>query len=224
MKLYPHTIVENFYDNPDAIRKFALAQEYKFSHEQNEIVHVYPGCRTRDLSDLDKTLYDKVCTKLISVFHIPDHDHMRWEIRSGFQSVSSKYGKGVIHTDGDTIFAGLLYLTPNAPLNAGTSLFKKNKSFNEKAYKQALDENDKKFRSGDVEMLTDYHSMFDEVARFSNMYNSLVIYEGDNFHAANDFFGETLNDSRLTQVFFIKRIDANKANSFPINRTKAIKL
>lgn len=224
MNLYPHTVVEDFYDNPDAIRKFALAQEYKFCHEQKEISHVYPGCRTRDLCDLDKSLYDKICTKLISVFHIPEHDRMRWEIRTGFQSVSSDYGQGVIHTDGDTIFAALLYLTPDAPLNSGTSLFKKNKSFDEEKYYRALDENDEKFRSGEIKMSTDYHSMFDEVARFSNLYNTLVIYEGDNFHAANLFFGETLNNSRLTQAFFIKKIDANKANSFPLNRTKTIRV
>jgi hypothetical protein len=44
------------------------------------------------------------------------------------------------------------------------------------------------------------------------------------FHAANQFFGRTLEDSRLTQVFFVSKIDANKANSFPINRTKAIRI
>ncbi|MDI1360814.1 DUF6445 family protein [Methylotenera sp.] len=224
MNFYPHTIVENFYENPDAIRKFALAQEYKFCHEQNEISHVYPGCRTRELCDLNKALYDKICSKLISVFHIPNHDRMRWEIRTGFQSVSAKYGQGVIHTDGDTIFAGVLYLTPDAQLNSGTSLFKKNQSFNQDNYKRALDENDAKFRTGDIRMSTEYHSMFDEVARFSNLYNTLVIYEGDNFHAANNFFGESLDDSRLTQAFFIKKIDANKADSFPINRIKSVKV
>ena len=224
MNLYPHTIVENFYENPDAIRQFALAQEYKFCYEQSEVTHVYPGCRTREICDLDKPLYDKICAKLISVFHIPDHDRMRWEIRTGFQSVSAKFGQGVIHTDGDTIFAALLYLTPEAPLNSGTSLFKKNKSFDEDSYYRALEENDKKFRAGDIKMSTDYHSMFDEVARFSNQYNTLVIYEGDNFHAANQFFGETLEDSRLTQAFFIKKIDANKANSFPLNRVKAVNI
>ncbi len=73
-------------------------------------------------------------------------------------------------------------------------------------------------------MDTSYHSMFDEVVRVNNVYNTLILYEGDNYHAANNFYGKTLKDSRLTQVFFINRIDANKANSFPLNRIKAINI
>lgn len=38
-------------------------------------------------------------------------------------------------------------------------------------------------------MSTDYHGIFDEVVRVNNVYNTLIIYEGDTFHAANDFLG-----------------------------------
>jgi Family of unknown function (DUF6445) len=224
MNLYPVTVIENFYENPDAIRKFALAQGYKFCHEQTEITYVYPGCRTQDLSNLDKALYDKICTKLISVFHNTEHDYMRWAIATSFQSVSHEYNQGVIHTDHSTIFAGVLYLSPNASLNSGTSLFKKNKDFDEKKYLHALEDNDAKFKAGEIKMSTDYHSMFDEIVRVNNVYNTLIIYEGRHFHAANQFFGKTMKDSRLTQVFFVKKIDAQKHNVFPLNRTNAIKV
>lgn len=224
MKLYPHTIVENFYDDPDAIRKFALAQEYKFLKDRPDMPYVYPGSRTADLFDLDKALHEKICKKLVSIFHINEHDFMRWAISTSFQSVTAEYGQGVLHQDEDTIFAAVLFLTPNAPLDAGTSLFKPNNSFNEKKYAQALAQNDDRFKEGKIKMDTGYHSMFDEVVRINNVYNTLVLYEGSNYHAANHFFGKTLKDSRLTQVFFINRIDANKADSFPLNRTNAIKV
>jgi len=224
MNLYPVTVVDNFYENPDAIRKFALAQQYKFRHEETGINYVYPGCRTKDLYDLDKALQEKVLKKLISVFHIHEHDHMRWAISSSFQSVSEIYKQGIIHTDNNTIFAGVLYLTPNAPLNAGTSLYRTNNSFSQEKYKQACDQNDARFIAGEIIMNTDFHSMFDEVVRINNVYNTLILFEGDIFHAANNFFGTTLEDSRLAQVFFVSKIDANKANSFPLNRIKAIKV
>lgn len=224
MNLYPVTVIENFYANPSAIRKFALSQTYKFRYEQKDAKHVYPGSRTKDLLTLDAKLYEKVCRKLVSVFHIPEHDYMRWEISTAFQNVSEDYGQGVIHTDGDTIFAGVLFLTPNAPISAGTSLFKKNNTFDEKKYIKALEDNDQRFIGGQKTMSTEYHSMFDEIVRVSNVYNTLVLYEGQHFHAANNFFGKTPKDSRLTQVFFIKRIDANKADSFPLNRTKAVNI
>ncbi len=224
MNLYPVTIVDNFYDNPDAIRKFALAQKYKFRHEETDIDYVYPGCRTKDLHELDRDLQAKVLKKLISVFHIPEHDQMRWAISSSFQSVGAAYGQGVIHTDSNTIFAGVLYLSPNAPLDAGTSLYRKNKSFDQAKYKKAYELNDERFKAGELVMDITYHSMFDEVIRVNNVYNTLILFEGDIFHAANNFFGTTLKDSRLAQVFFINKIDANKANSFPLNRTKEINI
>ena len=224
MNLYPVAIIENFYENPDAIRKFALAQEYTFCHVVKDIDYVYPGCRTKDLSNLDKALFDKICTKLVSVFHNAENDHMRWLITTSFQSVSAEYDQGVIHTDHNTVFAGVLYLTPDAPLNSGTSLFKPNKQFDEAKYQQALVDNDVRFKAGEIAMRTDYHSMFDEIVRVNNVYNTLIIYEGRHFHAANQFFGKTLKDSRLAQVFFVSKIDAQKQSVFPISRTRAIKV
>ena len=224
MNLYPVTVIENFYENPESIRKFALAQKYTFCHEVANIDYVYPGCRTQDLSNLDKALFDKICTKLVSVFHNAENDHMRWVITTSFQSVSAEYAQGVIHTDHNTVFAAVLYLTPDAPLNSGTSLFKKNKTFDEKKYQQALDDNDERFKAGEIAMSTDYHSMFDEIVRVNNVYNTLILYEGRHYHAANQFFGKTMQDSRLAQVFFVSKIDAQKQSVFPSSRGNAIKV
>lgn len=222
MNLYPVTVIENFYENPDVIREYALAQKYVFCHERQNLEYVYPGGRTKDLFDLDKILHEKICSKLISIFHNTEYDYMRWAISTNFQSVTEEYKDGVIHTDHNTIFAAVLYLTPDAPLNSGTSLFKPNKNFDEAAYQKALKDNDTRFRSGQIEMDTSYHSMFDEIVRVNNVYNTLILYEGQHYHAANQFFGKTMADSRLAQVFFINKIDAQKQSVFPLSRTKAI--
>lgn len=224
MNLYPVTVIDNFYENPDAIRKFALAQKYKFRHEEGDIGYVYPGCRTKDLFELDKTLQESVLKKLIASFHIPEHDRMQWAVSSSFQIVSEQYKQGVIHTDTNTIFAGVLYLTPNAPLDSGTSLFRKNATFTQEKYQLASDQNEARFKAGEIIMDTSFHSMFDEVVRVNNVYNTLILFEGDIFHAANNFFGTTPQNSRLAQVFFVNRIDANKADSFPLNRVKSAKI
>ena len=68
MNLYPVTIIENFYENPDAIRKFALAQKYTFCHEREDLEYFYPGGRTKDLFDLDKALHEKILKKLCLFF------------------------------------------------------------------------------------------------------------------------------------------------------------
>ncbi|PCI53946.1 MAG: hypothetical protein COB34_08100, partial [Methylophilaceae bacterium] len=204
--------------------KFALAQKYTYCHERKDFKYIYPGRRTKDLVDLDKNLHEMICKKLISIFHNNEYDVMRWEMSTNFQSVTEKYNEGVIHTDKNTIFAAVIYLTPNASLNTGTTLWRKNKTFNQARYELAQAENDRKFRAGDIVMDTGYHKMFDEIVRVNNVYNTLILYEGRHFHSANRFFGETLKNSRLAQVFFINKIDAQKHSVFPIRRVEAIKV
>ncbi|OYY93024.1 MAG: hypothetical protein B7Y32_08180 [Methylophilales bacterium 16-45-7] len=224
MNLYPVTILESFYENPDAVRKFALSQKYQFRHQLPEVKYVFPGSRTKDLSVINKSLFENVSKKIFSLFHNSEHDYMRYSITSSFQSVSEVYGSGVIHTDHNTLFAAVLYLTPDAPLDAGTSLYKPNSRFDEEKYQWYLRENDKRFIEGKQVMDTTYHEMFDEIVRINNVYNTLIMYEGRHYHAANQFFGKTLKDSRLAQVFFVTKIDAQKYSSFPVWRAQQIKV
>lgn len=184
--------------------------------------YVFPSGRTKDLSIINKPLFEKVCKKIISVFHNAEHDQMRWLMTTSFQTVGAEYGRGVIHTDSNTIFAAVLYLSPDAPLDSGTSLFRPNKSFDAVKYEAALVANDKRFAEGKIAMDTSYHTMFDEIVNVKNVYNTLILYEGRHYHAANAFFGENLKNARLAQVFFISKIDAKKYSSFPLKRTQAI--
>lgn len=223
MNLYPVAVVNDFYDDPDEIRKYALMQKYTYCNEMKGIDYVFPGGRSRELRDLNPLLYEKVCKKLISVFHIHEHDAMRWQINTSFQIVEAKYGSGLLHQDQNTVFAAVLYLTPNAPLDGGTSLFIKNNNYDDEQYWKIVDENDVRFPKGEAIDFS-HHNMFDEVVRVNNVYNSIVIFEGDIHHCANRFFGETNDSARLTQVFFITKIDANKESSFPILRLKSIKV
>jgi hypothetical protein len=219
MNLYPVTVISDFYENPDEIRKYALAQKYTYCHEMKDQGYVFPGSRTKELRELSFSLYEKVCKKLISIFHIPEHDVMQWQINTSFQIVEGEYGHGLIHQDQNTVFAGVLYLTPDAPLDGGTSLFKKNSGYDEELYWKTIEENDEHFKRKESIDFS-YHSMFDEVVRVNNVYNTLIIFEGDIHHCANNFFGNTKYNARLAQVFFITKIDANKQSSFPILRVK----
>jgi hypothetical protein len=220
MNLYPVTVISDFYEQPDEIRQYALRQKYTYRHELNqELDYVFPGSRTKELRNLSFSLYEKICKKLISVFHIHEYDLMQWQINTSFQIVEAEYGHGLIHQDQNTVFAGVLYLTPNAPLDSGTSLFKKNASYDEALYQKIIKENDEHFKKKEP-IDYRYHNMFDEVVRVNNVYNSLILFEGDMHHCANHFFGDNKQNARLAQVFFITKIDANKESSFPLLRVK----
>lgn len=219
MNLYPVTVISDFYEKPDEIRKYALEQKYTYCHEMKGQGYVFPGCRSKELRELSMSLYEKVCKKLINIFHVPEHDVMRWQIDTSFQIIDDEYGHGLIHQDANTVFAGVLYLTPDAPLEGGTSLFRKNAAYDDELYWKIIKENDERFRRKEPIDFS-YHNMFDEVVRVNNVYNTLIIFEGDIHHSANQFFGDTKYNSRLAQVFFVKKIDANKESSFPMLRVK----
>ena len=173
------------------------------------------------MSVIHPELMQKCCLKLTSLFHNFDHDVMRWQITSCFQSVTKEFEKGVIHHDNNSVFAGVLYLAPNAPKSSGTTLYKTGKDFDQEAYQRALLANDERFKMNQ-QVDTRYHSMFDEIVRVEIVCNILILYEGHHHHAANEFFGNTRETSRLAQVFFCQRVDSSRESAFPISRVKKI--
>ncbi len=72
-----------------------MSQKYQFRHQIKSVKYVFPGCSTKDLSSINKTLFDQVNKKIISLFHSTEHDYMQWAIATSFQSVSAEYGQGV---------------------------------------------------------------------------------------------------------------------------------
>ena len=221
MNYYPITVVDNFYENPDEIRKFALSQQYEYCHEIKDIDYTFPGSRTKDLSIIHPELYQKVCHKLTSLFHNFEHDVLRWKITTCFQSVTKDFGRGVIHHDANTVFAAVLYLSPEPQENSGTTLYKEGKSFDQSKYEAALKANDERFKKNQS-VDTGYHRMFNQIVTVQNIYNTLICYEGHHHHSANEFFGDTLKNSRLAQVFFCQRVDSTQASAFPLLRSKKI--
>jgi hypothetical protein len=221
MNYYPITVVDDFYENPDEIRKFALAQKYKHCFEIKDYPFTFPGSRTEDLSIIHPELFQKACHKLTSLFHNFEHDVLRWQISTCFQSVTKDFVRGVIHHDENTVFAAVLYLSPDPSENSGTTLYKEGKSFDQSKYESALKANDDRFRKNQP-VDTNYHQMFDEIVTVQNIYNSLIFYEGQHHHSANKFFGDSLENSRLAQVFFSHRVDARKETAFPLVRSKKI--
>jgi hypothetical protein len=221
MNYYPITVVDNFYENPDEIRKFALSQTYKHCFEIEDYPFAFPGSRTNDLSLINPELFQKSCQKLTSLFHNFESDLMRWQFTSSFQSVTKDFIRGVIHHDSNTALAAVLYLTPEPQKNSGTTLYKTGKTFNQSLYEFILKENDKRLRQNLPVDIT-YHQMFDEIVTIENTYNTLIIYEGHHHHSANMFFGDVLENSRLAQVFFCHRVDGTKESAFPLLRSKKI--
>jgi hypothetical protein len=217
MKLYPITIVDDFYTNPEEVRKFALSRKYFPASELDNSEGIFPGKRTAELGTVDSDFFRYSVDKLLSIFHDYGSQQLRWNISNKFQLIDSSYDSDWIHSDVGCVFAAIVYLTPDAPLDAGTSIYKKNSRFDQKRYEQL---NLEKFNfykgTANSNAKEEVNSMFTETVKVNNVYNRLLVYEAEQFHGGKGFFGNSLEDSRLTQIFFIKTINTD---SYPLNRT-----
>lgn len=170
-------IVDNFYVNPDSVREFALSQE--FSVKGN-----YPGARTKPY--LPQDVKDAIQYWMSFAGNITN-----WFEDQGYTGafqIATAQDRTWIHADHYNMWAGVCYLTPDAPHTAGTAIYK------HKA-------------SGEVRRTTnDYegydYAKWDKFDVVGNKYNRLVIYRGDLFHASLDYFGNDLSNGRLFQTFF----------------------
>jgi hypothetical protein len=170
-------IAEDFYDNPDEVRQFALSQPF-------DVRGNYPGARTKPfMNDSMKA----VISNLVATSGAVTNWHEDCGFTGAFQLCTAQ-DRTWIHADSFNTWAGVCYLTPDAPVSGGTSLYRhKATGHREKA-------------SADYESY-DY-TKWDEVDRIGNIYNRLILYRGNMFHASVDYFGSTYEDGRLFQTFF----------------------
>ena len=180
--------IDNFYSNPMDVREFALRQEFKVRGN-------YPGQRTESfLSDATKkTLRD--------ILYPFAGDITNWggEYTGSFQYTTAS-DRSWIHSDSTTDWAAVCYLTPDAPLTAGTGIFKhKETGWSNFDYRNNDPEYLKQAPPGHDSQ--DY-TKWEMVDRIGNVFNRLIMYRADNYHVSLDYFGKDMYDGRLFQVFF----------------------
>jgi hypothetical protein len=222
MRNFPVVIVDKFFKDPDKVRNFALHQEFKRDETSN-----YPGLRTDRLSLIDHNLHNEFLKKFFSIYYDFKFEEVNWIVSAQFQKTENNFNTGWVHSDNDgnanCKIAGIVYLTPNAPLNSGTSIYKvKNNilipSLNSEAKHAHY------FSNGNSEELKNIKELereqFEETINVSNVYNRLISFEANEYHAAQNYFGQD-NESRLILVFFVTKIDAQLT---PLDRANIHKI
>ena len=172
-------VVDDFYNNVDEVRAYALSQSY------NEVGN-YPG--RRSTLDTNPSIRDGIQNIIRSV----GGEITNW--RGVNYQIATANDRTWIHHDGPCgNWAGIIYLTDHAPVSGGTGIFKL-KSTNSMV---SLDPNDHTAPGYD-------YTKWKLVDRIGNIYNRLVLYRTDLYHASLDYFGEGLHDGRLFQVTFFQ--------------------
>jgi hypothetical protein len=227
---YPNFCIDDFFENPDDVREFALSLEYFPS------CGARPGKSSKSLHLVDKVFYDKFCEKIFSIFYDFNRGRTDWKLGTFFQltdsldeNKNSGLNKSWIHADLITEFAGVIYLNKNPSDNTGTSLYnvKNLDKFLEiwDNYEQLQQNPRHKFYKDGVvvenydEEVTMNNSFFEETVSFKNVYNRLVAYDGGVWHGAQGYYAE--KEPRLTQVFFVYDIESEF--KYPLCRMPKIK-
>lgn len=217
--MIPLTVVDNFFDDPEEIRKFALLQDY-FRGDWVQ----WPGLRSPDLNLLDQALFHTLSNKILSLF-FEERKKIDIELKASFQITTKKYEMGWIHTDDPVSFAGVIYLNPETDPTCGTSIYQLSNYKLEDLYTEIVANakmefynriNDSIDFSNHRKIRTNYNSNFKKTCDISNVYNRLVLYSGNTLHAENGFFGMNKFDARMTLVFFV-RIQKSESK-FPLER------
>ena len=180
-------IVDNFYDNPDEIRKFALEQEFG----DENVITGFVGRRTFNqfLFPGLKEAFESVMGKKIT----------KWEeygMNGRFQICWS--GERLVYHCDEQMWGGMIYLSPNAPYQCGTTLYADKKNRARTYYDLGWDEYWAN-TPGDCHL---DRTPFEPVDVLGNVYNRLVIFDASCIHSASEYFGTNKENARLWQMFF----------------------
>ena len=201
---FPITIVDNFFEDPDAIVKEANTLKYFNPQTGN-----WPGTRTKNLHLELPRLHMYFTQKLNSIFY-EENPHY-WETACHFQAIDPmhedqyhKKNKGWIHTDDNTWFGGIVYLNRDPEPDTGTSIYSAkygyvHQSEEEIGKKMALYKN---LHVDDIEYERAFDAMHDqyvETVTIENVYNRLVVFNNKTHHGVKTY-GKNLQ--RLTLNFF----------------------
>lgn len=199
-------ILDNFLPYPNVVREWAIKQKFYDAKEFTEMYghHTdWPGKRTQHVVDLDKTYADVILTQVANLAS-RHFDINGVSIRSYFQLTTKEDGDSWVHQDNDTDLAAVLYLNPNAPVNSGTTLYKCNNVAKWESFMQSGEGYNTLKTINRVENKDLYEGLFSPIDVVGNVFNRLIIYPGIEYHKSNDYFGDSIETGRLTQVFFIK--------------------
>ena len=180
-------IVDNFYESPGEVRRFALEQEYVeggfgrgFIGRRTEKQFLFPGLKER---------FEKIMGRRIT----------EWEshgMNGRFQVAWS--GEPLVYHCDSQKWGGMLYLTPDAPYQCGTTLYAHKKTRARTYYDQGWDSSWKDV-PGDPHL---DGTPFEPVDVLGNVYNRLVIFDASAIHSASEYFGTVMENARLWQMFF----------------------
>lgn len=197
----PHMIaIDNFYKNPDSVREIALMQDF-VSNSQ-----FYKGKRTTE-----RFLWPFLKEEFERILQRPIIDWLNQPANGCFQ-ITGFDDPLVWHSDAQS-YAAAVYLTPNAPMSAGTSFWRDRTFGCRRPANHPLEydrfNSDQEREMVNSKVYTDYNILHQDnwelVDKVGPIYNRLVVWDAQVIHSASSYEGmksDIADKARLVQLFF----------------------
>lgn len=174
-------VVDGFYAAPDDVRALALSCVFYGDSKYHKGARTaepyrFPGLKERFEQILGRSVlnWEKYATNGCFQFCVG--------------------GDQIVYHHDLQQYAGVLYLTPNAPVGSGTSLYRSRKTGSMIGYGAPYAET---FPTGHLDP-----APFECVDVVGNVYNRLILFDSRMIHAASSYFGNSKENGRLFQLFF----------------------
>ena len=179
-------VVDNFLENPNEVREQILRIPKEEWIKRGSV-----GLRSKP--NPYGEIYRPIFEKLLGIETNPEEWNGDGGTHGCFQWSPAETGQ-VVHCDA-TDWAGIIFLSPDAPSRTGTWLMK-HKGTGKTHREQGLED---VFIGNEAQW--DIHP-FEKIDDIGNVYNRLILWNGRHLHTAGSYFGESIDNSRLYQVFF----------------------
>lgn len=188
-------ILDDVLANPDEVREFALKLNYQgddryFRGQRSTSAHPWPVVQGL-VEDSLRAYTDgwKTANPTNGVFQF------------------CVGGDQIVYHSDDNTHAAVLYLTPDAPPESGTTLYRSKKLKGRTVEEVLAARGLAKVFAGDIGKSMYDGKLLDPTAWevvdvFGNRYNRLVIWDAKLVHSASCYFGDSKETGRLFQMFF----------------------
>jgi len=209
--MWPTLIVDNFFDDPQRIINFS--KQFKY---ESAIGGEWPGTRTGRIGKLDPEFFNWCTRKILMLLFPMNVEQIKWKADQHFHRIPYKtYGKqGWIHRDQGSEFTVIIYLSNH--LKSGTGLYKA-KHF--VAAPLHMDKKTKFWKDQNHALSEKWRKKvskhFDKVVDLRSNFNRLVLFDGHQWHGAENFGTE--KEDRLTLITFFRELgEAGAPIRYPI--------
>lgn len=177
-------VVDDFYQDPHEVRNIALSQTF------NPDLRYHKGKRTEKkfLAQGTKEYFESLIGRKIT-------NWVNYEYNGIFQYCTAE-DPLVYHVDTQS-YAGAVYLTPDAPVDTGTSFYRskthkdiRKLNLNDSSYNEV-------FKNGYYD-----RTQFELIDTVGNVFNRLVLWDSRLIHSASQYFGNSIDNGRLFHLFF----------------------